>query len=173
MSDRELAGRVSNMRWAEFQEECPEIAHLVGDRFGRDQLVMLGTLRLDGSPRISPCEVDMASGHLFLGMMWRSPKALDLIRDPRIVVHSVTCNREGTDGDIKLYGRAHEVVDPSLRESYRKAIQERIDWSPEEGSYHLFALDVERAAHVVFGQGKERVTTWDPEAGIRTWTKQP
>jgi hypothetical protein len=63
---------------------------------------MVGTLRKDGWPRISPCEVDFAAGHLFLGMMWRSAKALDLSRDSRVVVHSVTCNREGSDGDVKL-----------------------------------------------------------------------
>ena len=48
------------------------------ERFRKDELVMLGTLRADGSPRISPCELDVAEGHLFLGMMWRSKKALDL-----------------------------------------------------------------------------------------------
>jgi hypothetical protein len=93
-------------------EACSELGDLASDRFRSDELVMLGTLRPDGSARISPCEVDVAAGHLFLGMMWRSPKALDLYRDPRIVVHTVTCNREGTYGDLKLYGRALDVPDP-------------------------------------------------------------
>jgi hypothetical protein len=92
------------MEWRAFAGACPELAEMAEERFARDQLVLLGTVRRDGSPRISPCEVDVVAGHLFLGMMWRSPKALDLYRDPRLVVHSVTCNREGTDGDIKLYG---------------------------------------------------------------------
>jgi hypothetical protein len=161
------------MPWDAFERACPELAELGNDRFGRDQLVMLGTLQADGSPRISPCEVDIASGHLFLGMMWRSPKALDLLRDPRIVVHSVTCNREGTDGDLKLHGRAVEVTDPALRETYRAAIRTRIDWAPDEGTYHLFSLEVERAAYVVFGEGEERITTWNPQAGLRKWTKRP
>jgi hypothetical protein len=159
------------MRWEQFSEACPEIEMVARERFARDELVMLGTLRNDGSPRISPCELDIAAGHLFLGMMWRSPKALDLMRDPRLTVHSVTCNREGTDGDVKLYGRAIEVRDPTLRQAYREAIRSRIDWVPKEGSYHLFSLEVERAAHVVFGGGEERVATWEPETGLRTWTK--
>jgi hypothetical protein len=54
-------------------------------RLVRDQLVMVGTLRKDGWPRISPCQVDIAAGHLLLGMMWRPAKALDLARDPRVV----------------------------------------------------------------------------------------
>ena len=90
------------MRWEDFLRACPEMGTLAQERFEHDQLVMLGTLRPDGSPRISPCEVDFATGELFLGMMWRSPKALDLLRDPRLVVHSVTCDRSGHDGDVKL-----------------------------------------------------------------------
>jgi hypothetical protein len=160
------------MLWREFEDGCPDIAAIARERFARDELVMLGTLRKDGSPRISPCELDIAAGHLFLGMMWHSPKALDLFRDPRIVVHSVTCNREGTDGDLKLYGRAVDVSDPSLREAYRKAIRARIDWAPDEGTYHLFSLDVERAGHVIFGGGEERLTTWKSGTGLRSWTKR-
>ncbi|MGH2682982.1 MAG: pyridoxamine 5'-phosphate oxidase family protein [Actinomycetota bacterium] len=161
------------MRWDEFEEQCPEIAKTARDRFAHDELVMLGTLRKDGSPRISPCELDLTAGHLFLGMMWRSPKALDLKRDPRIVVHSVTCNREGTEGDVKLYGRAVDVTDGELRAAYREAIRNRIDWAPDEGTYHLFSLDVGGAAHVIFGGGEERVTVWHPETGLRSWVKRP
>lgn len=43
------------MRWKEFADACPEIAERAEERFRTDQLVMLGTLRTDGSPRISPC----------------------------------------------------------------------------------------------------------------------
>jgi hypothetical protein len=145
------------MRWDEFERRCPELAGLAGDRFAKDQLVMLGTLRRDGSPRISPCEVDLAAGQLLLGMMWRSPKALDLLRDARIVVHTVTCNGEGTDGDMKLYGRAIAVEDPDVRSAHRDAIRARIDWEPYEGSYHLFALDVRSAGYLRFESGHKLV----------------
>jgi hypothetical protein len=162
------------MRWEGFEVAAPELAAIARERFQRDQLVMVGTVRRDGSPRISPCEVDLAAGRLFLGMMWRSPKALDLLRDPRLVVHSVTCNREGTDGDVKLYGRAEEVRDPDLREAYREAIRARIDWAPEEPSYHLFSVEVERAAFVRFSpEGTEEIRTWDPERGTVERTRRP
>ncbi len=42
------------MRWDAFERACPEIGELARERFERDQLVMLGTIRLDGSPRVSP-----------------------------------------------------------------------------------------------------------------------
>lgn len=160
------------MLWDQFGEACPDIATIARARFIKDQLVMLGTLRADGWPRISPCEIDLAAGHLFLGMMWQSTKARDLLRDPRLIVHSVTCNRDGTDGDVKLYGRAVDVRDPSLRSVFRDAIRARIDWAPDEPSYHLFSVAVERAAYVVFGDGKQQVMAWDTQGGFRRWSKK-
>lgn len=160
------------MDWKSFAKACPEIAAGAEERLRNDQLAMLGTLRRDGTPRISPCEVDFAEDHLFLGMMWQSPKALDLFRDPRVVVHSVTCNKDGTDGEVKLYGRAVEITEASLRAVFRKAITARIDWAPDEPNYHLFSLDIERAAYVVFGGGEEKVMVWDPRAGFRRWSKR-
>src|SRR5438093_485295 len=159
------------MQWESFIKACPEISEVARARFIRDQLVMVGTLRADGWPRISPCEIDIAAGHLFLGMMWQSKKALDLIRDSRLIVHSVTCNREGTDGDVKLYGKGVGVQDPALRSAFRSAIRARIDWAPDEPSYHLFSVDIERAAYLIFGGGKQRIMTWDPERGFRQQSK--
>jgi hypothetical protein len=153
------------MRWEEFAKACPEIAIRAEERFRRDELVTLGTLRADGSPRISPCEVDFTAGHLFLGMMWRSRKAIDLLRDPRIVVHSLQAEREPIEGDIKLYGRASEILQPELRGAFREAILARIDWAPDEPEYHLFSLDVREAGYLSFPD--RIVTTWDASRGIR------
>jgi hypothetical protein len=154
------------VRWHDFAAACPEIASVAEDRFRADELVLLGTIRADGSPRISPCEVDFAEGELLLGMMWQSKKALDLARDPRWVVHSVPSDKTNQGGDVKVYGRAAAVADPDLRSAYREAIQARIDWAPDEPEYHLFSLDVERAAYIVFGD-QRRLLTWDAERGLR------
>ena len=153
------------MRWDEFAVACPEIAAMARERFARDQLVMLGTLRADGSPRITPCEVDFAAGELVMGMMWHSQKALDLRRDPRIVVHSVTINKEGTDGDLKLYGRAEEVRDARLREACKDATEARLDWRPPDRA-HFFRLDMERAGYLIFGDDGYGLA-WTPGQGLR------
>lgn len=154
------------MRWEAFEAACPEIAGLARERFAHDELVMIGTLRADGSPRISPCEVDLTAGELFLGMMWRSRKAMDVLRDPRCVVHSVTCDRMGTDGDVKLSGRVIDVRDPELRLAYRRAIKARIDWEPEEPEFHLFSLDVKTAGFAIFGDDHYALA-WDTQSGLR------
>ena len=127
---------------------------------------MLGTLRADGSPRISPCELDFAAGHLILGMMWQSRKARDLLHDPRCVVHTCTTDRMGTEGDAKIYGRAIDVQDPALRDAYRAAVKARIDWAPDEPNFHAFAIDVESAAFITFAEPRV-VFSWTPELGTR------
>jgi hypothetical protein len=153
------------MNWDEFATRCPEIATLARARFQKDQLVLVGTVRRDGSPRISPNEVDFGLGLLFLGMMWQSKKALDLARDPRLVVHSVPADRMNRGGDVKLYGRAVDEPDSSVRMAFEGAIEARIGWRPPE-PYHLFSLDIESAAYVVFGESG-RAMAWDPERGLR------
>ena len=161
------------MRWGEFIEGVAAIGEEAEARFRKDQLVMVGTLRKDGSPRISPCEIDFADRRMLLGMMWRSPKALDLLRDPRVVVHSVTVNKDGTDGDVKIYGRTVDVTDPAIREAFRAAIRERIDWAPDEPEYHLFDIDVTGAATTRFDAGRQHLQAWDPADGLREWEKSP
>ena len=127
--------------------------------------MLLGTIRPDGSARISPCEVDFAAGRLLLGMMWRSHKALDLLRDPRITVHSVPTDKDNAGGDVKLYGQAvGEGAD--VREVFRAAILARIDWAPDEPEYHLFSLDVQRAGFVRFGD-QRMAMAWDEARGFR------
>ena len=154
------------MRWDEFERACPEIATLARERFLRDYLVMVGTLRRDGSPRISPNEPDFAAGRLFVSMMWQSRKARDLLRDPRIVIHSVTRNREGTDGDVKLYGRIVDEREPGIRAAFREAIRRRIGWTPDEPNYHCFSVDVASAGYTLFGEGSHALA-WDRERGLR------
>jgi hypothetical protein len=154
------------VRWDEFEQACPQIARMARDRFAKDEIVMLGTIRPDGSPRLSPSELDFVAGRLVIGMMWRSQKALDLLRDPRIAVHSVPSDRMNPGGDIKLYGRAVDERDAEVREAFRREIKRRIDWAPDEPDYHLFSLDVAQAGFISFGDNR-RIMAWDDERGYR------
>jgi pyridoxamine 5'-phosphate oxidase-like protein len=155
------------MRWDAFAQACPQISSLAEARFRQDQLVMLGTVRPDGSARVSPCEVDFAAGRILFGMMWRSRKAEDLLRDPRLAVHSVPSDRMNPGGDVKLRGLAIDEPDLDVRGMFREEIRRRIDWAPDEPDYHLFSLDVAQAGFISFGEGNERALAWDPERGTR------
>jgi hypothetical protein len=160
------------MRWDEFAAAAPELADLGEERLRRRELCLVGTLRRNGWPRITPVEPDFVDGELMLGMMWRSPKALDLLRDPRLVVHSVVSRREGDEGDFKLYAHARQVDGPGVRARYRETIKARIGWEPEEPKYHLFAIDVESAGFVTFASEHRYGLAWDSDGGLRRWDQR-
>jgi hypothetical protein len=102
--------------------------------------------------------------------MWRSQKALDLLRDPRVVVHSTQCDREATGGDFKLYGRALDAPDPKTRARYGDATEARIDWRPDE-PFHLFLVYIESAGSISFGE-KRVAMRWRRGEGL-TRIKHP
>lgn len=159
-----VAGMVT---WAEFAEQAPELAALGEARFRGSGLAMVGTLRADGRPRITPVETRFVDGELQLGMMWRSRKALDLMRDPRCAVHSTTSDKDGSEGDFKVYGTAEHVLDPDRRERHCQVTQQEIGWRPEDDRFHVFSIDVEEVAYAKFGEGDPTIYSWRPGGDIR------
>jgi hypothetical protein len=154
------------MIWKDFAKADPELAALGEERFERTDLVLLGTLRKNGWPRISPVEFLIFEGHLYLGMMWRSMKALDLLRDPRCTVLNTVSDKDATEGEFKLYGRAVDITDPEQRSRYGQAMSEKIGWNPEdsgdgeESQYHLFAIDIESASFAIIKDGDWERKMW-------------
>ena len=117
-------------------------------------------MRKDGTPRISSVEPLIVGGELMLGMMWRSKKALDLLREPRCLVHSIITDRKGNEGEFKLRGTAQDISDLDVREMYPKALFEKIGFRPEGAQWHLFAIDIEHAALIAFENDEKTVQTW-------------
>ena len=133
------------MSWAQFKRSAPVLARKAEQLFDKAGVVLLGTVRKDGSPRISPVEALIVHGELYLGMMWKSLKAADLLRDPRCTVHSTIRDRMAKDGEFKLHGRVRCIQDPAERKRYGQALYKKIGWNPEGMKYHLFAVDVASA----------------------------
>lgn len=146
--------------WQEFASHAPELAALGEAQFARTGLALVGTLRRDGWPRISPVEPFIVDGELYLGMMWRSVKALDLLRDPRCVVHSTVSDREGTEGEFKVYGRAVEVNDLEERRRFGDAVYAAIEFRPEEPEFHCFAIAIESVAFTQIRDGEMHHLVW-------------
>ena len=82
-------------------------------------MVLLGTLRRDGSPRISPVEPYVARGQLMFGAMTWSGKANDLLRDPRCVLHSTITAPDAGEPELKAYGLAALATTRSARHAGR------------------------------------------------------
>lgn len=148
------------MDWQAFSISAPQLAALGEERFDRTGLVLLATLRKNGWPRISPLEFLVFEGQLYLGMMWQSRKALDLLRDPRCSLHSTVSDRHGSEGEFKLYGRAVEVNDPDTRGRYSEALSQKIGIKFEDLEYHLFSIDVESASFAIIENEEWRRDIW-------------
>ena len=146
--------------WQQFAAQAPELAALGEAQFGRTGLALVGTLRRDGWPRISPVEPFIVDGQLYLGMMWRSRKALDLLCDPRCVVHSTVSNRDGTEGEFKVYGRAVEVTDLDERRRFGDAVYATISFRPEEPEFHCFTIAIESVAFSQIRDGEFHHLVW-------------
>ena len=150
------------MKWRDFQDTASEIALAGVQRFQGARLALIGTLRSDGWPRISPVEPLFISDHLVLGMIWQSKKALDLVRDPRCVLHSVVTDPDANEGEFKLRGRAIAVAEGR----YVEIIREKWRLAPS-ASLHVFWIDVLGASLTTydFDQGLMLVTRWSTEGG--------
>jgi len=85
--------------------------------------------------------VGHAGDDLWLGMMPDSVKALDLLRDPRLALHSATVDPEMAGGDAKLSGPAVEVVDDEMIAAFVGRFEEERGHEPPQ-PFHLFRADV-------------------------------
>jgi hypothetical protein len=94
-------------------------------------------------------------------------QALDLLRDPRCAVHSATSDKDGSEGDFKLYGTAEHVTDPARRERHCQVTQQEIGWRPGDDEFHVFSVDVEEVAYTRFGGGDPTIYSWRPGGDIR------
>ena len=70
-------------RWADFETAAPELAAQGRELIARFGFVLVGTIRRDGTPRISPVEARVVQGHLMLVMIRGTHKARDVMRDSR------------------------------------------------------------------------------------------
>ncbi|MGI8523628.1 MAG: pyridoxamine 5'-phosphate oxidase family protein [Nocardioides sp.] len=148
------------MRWSDLTQSAPRLAELGRARMEEPGVVLVGTVRRDGSPRISPVEPLLWREDLWLSMLLRSAKARDLLRDPRILVHSVVAGRDGGAGELKLRGRA--VEEPEGQPAYAEAVAARLGWRPVPGRFHLFRVDLDDVTFIRYDEptGDQFVTRW-------------
>lgn len=105
--------------WPEIEKDAPEFAARVRDLFEAGTNKTLATLRLDGSPRISGTELHFSPTGVTLGMMPRSRKLEDVLRDPRVAFHSPTLEPPKDDpsawlGDAKFSGELVTTDPPAV-----------------------------------------------------------
>jgi hypothetical protein len=152
------------MHWSQIARDQPRLAALGRERLEAPGVVLVGSIRADGTPRISPVEPLFWDGDLWLSMLWDSRKAADLLRDARVLVHSIVTARDGAMGEYKIRGAAVAEGDSSVQGAYAIEVHSRLDWTPTVGKFHLFWIDVADITFIRYeaATGDQFVTRWPP-----------
>lgn len=137
-------------RWDEFAADAPVLAAAVRDRFEANLHHVIGTIRPDGTPRLSGSEVTFGGGEVSIGMMAASRKLADVERDPRVEIHSAPIEDDLAGGDAKLAGRLRRTGTVGDDEGY------------------TYALDMDRASLVRVDGDELDIAVWTPARGART-----
>src|SRR5256885_8241868 len=140
-------------QWANFEAAAPLLATQGRELIERYRFVLVGTIRRDGTPRISPVEAHIVGGHLVLVMISGTRKAGDLLHDPRILLNSPVTHPDDPNAEFKLRGRAVEIQGQALREATAGAIKAASGWQPPQ-SWHFFSIDIEDAAFIAWKAGE-------------------
>ncbi|MFE9121146.1 pyridoxamine 5'-phosphate oxidase family protein [Streptomyces sp. NPDC007172] len=148
--------------WSAFHQAEPRFAALAEARFKKYRHQVLGTLRKDGSPRVTGLEVEFRDGELLLGMMPGSMKALDLLRDPRCSLQANPGpDAEMADGDVRVSGRAVRVTDPAALASFVEQV------TPPE-PFLLFRVEPTEVVYTGIENEEMVLRVWRPGTALRT-----
>jgi hypothetical protein len=144
------------MRWEGFAAAAPELERVARERLYRfgPGLAYLATIRPDGGPRLHPVCPAITTGGLYLEI-GRSPKYHDLLRDPRVALHSFP--DPDVDDECLIYASATEVLDASVHAAVRAA-QAAVGVSADEMA-GLFELAIDRVLLSTYGPRP----SWPPE----------
>jgi hypothetical protein len=118
--------------YAEFEAAAPTLATPIRERLQEAGLTFLATIRRDGSPRISPIEVEFIDGHLYFGSMPEAQKARDLARDPRCSLITPIIDKKDMRGEGKLVAEARLVTDVAEAERVLHTSAEGNGGDPED-----------------------------------------
>ena len=123
---------------------------------------MLGTLRADGFPRISPVEPRLFEDKLWIMGMPDTTKFRDLHRDPRFCLHTATVDTNVGDGDAKLWGTVVDVPDEALHRRFAEDVFADIglDLRDQTPFPFCYAADLTGASAVEVEGGHMDVTIW-------------
>ena len=146
------------------QGRQPRLASLGEERLTKPGVLLVGTVRRDGTPRLSPVEPWVMDGVLWLCMMWQSTKARDLMRDPRVLVHSIITNREGAEGEFKIRGSVWLETSADVLRRYSDEVTQALGWTPSPERSHLFGVNIEDVTYMSYATatGDQHVAMWPP-----------
>ncbi len=157
--------------WSDIESTEPDLASRARACFTATANAVLGTIRLDGSPRLSGIDPMLVGGELWIGSMGNARKGADLRRDPRLSLHSIPWESRRTSdgqpapaGDAKVRGRAELVTDPAtIRQVMGHHEDETGLDSPPDSD--LFRIDVEELVLISVEDDQLVIDRWSQDTG--------
>ena len=136
---------------------------------------VLGTVRRDGSPRVSGADPYFHDGQLRIWSMPGARKGQDLRRDPRVAVHSIPWDsrrlREGAAdvgaADAKVSGAAVLTTDAGERAAFRSWLAS-VRGAEPPADWDLFTIDINELTVVFVDAGQLVVDRWSATDGRAT-----
>lgn len=165
--------------WSAFTVAEPELSARSLAILTSTTNAVLGTLRRDGSPRLSGIDPFLFDGDLWIGSMPGARKGDDLRRDPRLALHAIPWEsrqvREGAvdpgAGDVKLTGRGVLVTDDAARARVMAGFEAQRGFEAEPGGEapaDLFAIDLATVVAVSVDGDQLVIDRWSATEGRKT-----
>lgn len=152
----------------DLRADAPTIASFFENRVADTGLVILGTTRADGWPRVSPVELSIRDDRLYVGSMPNGVKALDLRRDPRCCIITPLADKDDLAGEAKAFCRAREIAEPAEWEMIRAAWHESLGFDiGEPGASQVFDLEIVAASWQRVEGDDWRTTSWRAGEPVR------
>ena len=171
-----VAGQTEAMAsFAEVENVEPDLADRVRAILTSTTNAVLGTIRHDGSPRLSGVDAFFHNGQLRIWSMPRARKGQDLRRDPRLALHSIPWDsrrpRDGAAGvgaaDAKVNGTAAVATDPGELATFRAWLESERGFEPPE-DWDLFTIDIDALTVVSADGGQLVIDRWSRTDGRQT-----
>ena len=161
--------------FAEVENVEPDLADRARSILSSTTNAVLGTIRRDGSPRLSGADPYFHDGQLRIWSMPQARKGQDLRRDPRVAVHSVPWDsrrlREGAadagEADAKVNGTAVLTTDADGLSGFRAWLKSERGFEPPE-NWDLFTIDIDALTVISADGGQLVVDRWSTTGGGRT-----
>jgi hypothetical protein len=169
----EQTGRMAS--FVDVEKVEPDLADRVRAILSSTTNAVLGTIRRDGSPRLSGADAFFHDGQLCLWSMPRARKGQDLRRDPRVAVHSIPWDsrrlRDGAadvgEADAKVSGRAVLTTDAGELSAFRAWLKSERGVEPPE-NWDLFTIDIDALTVISVDGGQLVVDRWSTTDGRQT-----
>ena len=158
--------------FAEVERAEPDLADRVRAILSSTTNAVLGTIRRDGSPRLSGADPYFHDGQLRIWSMPRARKGQDLRRDPRVALHSIPWDsRQLRDdavdvgaADAKVNGTAVLSTDAADVAAFRAWLRSERGFEPPE-DWDLFTIDIDALAVISADGGQLVVDRWSTSDG--------